>query len=210
MTASKLLVTVTKVLAPNFIVPIIKKDGKSLCLADFGEAPFDIVVPLHMLAPHIETRASYPAAAPTAAALAARTTAAAADTAAAAGGAADTGPSRPVASEGGGSDDGGSEDGNTGGRAGGLPADGEADQADQADEQGMQAGADVAYPTLSTADVERVRAGAAAVAAATATSAAAATTSTTPLNSRPATIEDLFSCVIGDAFHLMDRPKAPY
>ena len=220
VTESKRLVKVTEVLAPNFIVPGIKKGGKSVCLADFGDVPFELVLPLHMLAPHIDTRTSYPVATPTAAALAARATAAtAAAGASSTADAAAAGPSGRVAA----SED-GSEDGSAGGPAHGPPMDEDAEDAEDADEQGMQAGTDGDYPTLSTADVERVRAASAAVAAATATAAAAAaatataaaaaaaaaaTASTSPLDSRPATIEDFFSCVLGDGFHYMDRPKVP-
>ena len=267
VTESKRLVKVTKVLAPNFIVPGIKKDGKSVCLADFGDAPFELALPLYMLAPHIATRASFPAAAPTAAALSARATAAAGSASSTADAAA-AGPSgRVVASED------GSEDGRAGRPAHGPPMD---DDADDADEQGMQVGFDGDYPTMSTADVERIRAASAAVAAAAAAAAAAATAtcdlppvmnmrvlglfdgswdlgtivtvhengsfdvsyddkllehdvkwgkdlrpapasataavaaaSTSPLDSRPTTIKDFFSCVLGDGFHYMDRPKVP-
>ena len=202
VTESKRLVEGTRVLAPNFIVPGIKKDGKSVCLADFGEAPFQLVVPLTMLAPHIETRASFPAAALTAAALASAAAAAAAASSTADAAAA-AGPSGAVASEDGGSEDGG---------AGRPPTDDEADAADSADEQGMQAGADSDYQTLSTADVERIRAATAAIAAATASvtaAVAAAATTASPLDPRPATVFDFFSCVLGDGFHYMDRPKVP-
>ena len=276
VTESKRRVEVTKVLAPNFIVPGIKKDGKSVCLADFGDAPFELALPLYMLAPHIATRASFPAAAPTAAALSARATAAAGSASSTADAAA-AGPSgRVVASED------GSEDGSAGGPAHRPPMGddagdaGDADDADDADEQGMQVGFDGDYPTMSTADVERIRAASAAVAAAAAAAAAAATAtcdlppvmnmrvlglfdgswdlgtivtvhengsfdvsyddkllehdvkwgkdlrpapasataavaaaSTSPLDSRPTTIKDFFSCVLGDGFHYMDRPKVP-
>jgi hypothetical protein len=55
-TDSRCLVTITKVYAESLVVPNIKrKDGKSMTLGDFGDAPFTVMLPLRMVIPHIET-----------------------------------------------------------------------------------------------------------------------------------------------------------
>ncbi|KAK3279881.1 hypothetical protein CYMTET_12253 [Cymbomonas tetramitiformis] len=46
-------VTIIKVLAPSLIVPGVKFQGKSACLKDFGEPPFDVVLPFAMLKTHV-------------------------------------------------------------------------------------------------------------------------------------------------------------
>lgn len=46
-------VTVTEVLAPFMVVPGMKRDGKPICLADFGAVPFDVFLPLTMLKHHV-------------------------------------------------------------------------------------------------------------------------------------------------------------
>ncbi len=50
-------VTITEVTAPSLIVPRLKMNGKKVCLADFGEAPFQVVLPLTMLKHHVESLA---------------------------------------------------------------------------------------------------------------------------------------------------------
>ena len=58
ISATRRLVEITKVTAPAFIVPGLKRaDGGSVTLADCGAPPFQIVLPLTVLGPHIESRA---------------------------------------------------------------------------------------------------------------------------------------------------------
>ena len=52
VTKTRRLIEITKVLAPSFIVPGVKVDGRDACLSDFGAAPFQLVVTLTLLAPH--------------------------------------------------------------------------------------------------------------------------------------------------------------
>ena len=52
VTKTRRLIEITKVLAPSFVVPGIKVDGREAQLSDFGEVPFQLVVPLTMLSPH--------------------------------------------------------------------------------------------------------------------------------------------------------------
>jgi hypothetical protein len=55
ITPLRRVITVSKVLAPSLIIPLLKKDGKKVTLGDFGQVPFTIVAPVAMLAPHIDT-----------------------------------------------------------------------------------------------------------------------------------------------------------
>jgi len=67
LTASRCLVTITQVLAPNFVVPWLKTDNKeAVTLGDFGVAPFDIPVPYSMLAPQLAAGRVYGTAHPNA------------------------------------------------------------------------------------------------------------------------------------------------
>ena len=53
VTDKKCLVKITRVLASAFVVPNVKrKDGKQMTLGDFGEAPFQVMLPLSMVRPH--------------------------------------------------------------------------------------------------------------------------------------------------------------
>ena len=179
VSTSRRLVTVTSVLASNFIVPSLKKTGAlagSVCLKDFGAVPFDLVVSVRSLAPHVPTRTS--------------------------------------AAQDGSDDERSSDDGSQGdspisrARRAQRPAsrgddtEGSGDDDDESVEDDYEfwdrTGAD-----LHANDVELVRA-----------AQAAATAAATPnvdvhLDPPPAQIDDVFSCVLGDAFHFMDRPKVP-
>jgi hypothetical protein len=54
VTDKRCLVKITCVLARAFVVPNVKrKDGKRMTLGDFGEAPFQVMLPLSMVRPHI-------------------------------------------------------------------------------------------------------------------------------------------------------------
>ena len=53
ITKTRRLVEVTAVYAPSFVVPSVKCTGRDACLGDFGAPPFQMVVPLTMLAPHV-------------------------------------------------------------------------------------------------------------------------------------------------------------
>ena len=60
--SDKYCVTVTKVLAPNLIVPGVVKDKIQMTLGDFGQVPFDIMLPICMLKEHVDSAdvRSYP------------------------------------------------------------------------------------------------------------------------------------------------------
>ena len=67
LTASRCLVTIDKVLAQNFVVPWLKTSSKEpVTLGDFGDTPFDILVPYSMLAPQLAMGRVYGSAHPTA------------------------------------------------------------------------------------------------------------------------------------------------
>jgi hypothetical protein len=70
-----------------------------------------------------------------------------------------------------------------------------------------ESGEDGDYGEIDEHDVELVRAALAAVD--DAAQASPTTSATTPLDEAPARIHDHFSAVLGDVFHLMDRPKVP-
>ena len=53
VTATRRMVEVTEVYAPSFVISGVKADGRSAQLSDFGAPPFQLVVPLTMLAPHV-------------------------------------------------------------------------------------------------------------------------------------------------------------
>ena len=59
LTAKRRLVEVSVVHAPGFVVPGVKlANGDKACLRDFGAAPFQLVVSIKMLAPHVPGEAS--------------------------------------------------------------------------------------------------------------------------------------------------------
>ena len=49
------IVKVTKVYSPFLLVPGMKKNGKAACLGDFGEPPFNIIATFGMLKLHVES-----------------------------------------------------------------------------------------------------------------------------------------------------------
>ena len=54
VTALRRRVTVSKVLAPALVVPYVTRGKERLTLGDLGAPPFDLVLPLTMLAPHLD------------------------------------------------------------------------------------------------------------------------------------------------------------
>ena len=54
VTTCRCLVTITNVLAPKLVIPNIKSSlGERTTLGDFGDPPFQILIPLKMIKPHI-------------------------------------------------------------------------------------------------------------------------------------------------------------
>jgi hypothetical protein len=54
VTTCRCLVTITNVLAPKLVIPNIKSSlGKRMTLGNFGDTPFQIVIPLKVIKPHI-------------------------------------------------------------------------------------------------------------------------------------------------------------
>ena len=236
--ATRQLVTVTEVLAPSMIVPGVKNsEGQRLTFGDLGAPPFSVMLPIAMLAPSSARRQATPAAArasagaalgaaPDAAAAAAPGAAAAAAPGAAAAlapGAADAAApgAAPMLVEGSPNDD-----------------DGDAElleraaQAAEATHAATAARASVSVGDDDDAapgytggghhdgdhdgdaaelDLDEVRAARAAAAAAAAAIHGGTTAKVaTPLDAPPLSpIRDVFSSVIGDNFHMMDRPKVP-
>ena len=52
---TRCLVRIDSVLAPSLVVPGISKDNLAVTLADFGMAPFTVMLPLKMLKEHVST-----------------------------------------------------------------------------------------------------------------------------------------------------------
>jgi hypothetical protein len=56
LTSGQCLVTITNVLAPKLVVPKIKSSsGERMTLGDFGVPPFQVVLPIGMMKPHIDS-----------------------------------------------------------------------------------------------------------------------------------------------------------
>jgi len=56
VTSGRCLVTITNVLAPMLVVPKIKSSsGKRMTLGDLGVPPFQVVIPIGMMKPHIDS-----------------------------------------------------------------------------------------------------------------------------------------------------------
>ena len=56
VTAGRCLVTITNVLAPKLVIPKIKSSsGERMTLRDFGVPPFQVVIPIGMIKPHIDS-----------------------------------------------------------------------------------------------------------------------------------------------------------
>ena len=56
VTSGRCLVTITNVLAPKLVVPKIKSSsGKRMTLGDLGVPPFQVVIPIGMMKPHIDS-----------------------------------------------------------------------------------------------------------------------------------------------------------
>ena len=59
LTPSRRLATISRVTAPGLVIPGLKrmKNGKfvPVCLGDLGDAPFDVVLPIKMLKPHVDS-----------------------------------------------------------------------------------------------------------------------------------------------------------
>jgi hypothetical protein len=54
VTSGRCLVTITNVLVPKLVVPKIKSSsGERMPLGDFGVPPFQVVIPIGMMKPHI-------------------------------------------------------------------------------------------------------------------------------------------------------------
>jgi len=53
-TKTRCLVTVTEVLAPSLVIPGIRSDGKFVSLGDFGDTPFTLMLPIHMLKTRVQ------------------------------------------------------------------------------------------------------------------------------------------------------------
>lgn len=180
-------VNVEAVTASHLVVPNISTaDGSKATLGDLGEAPFTVVVPISMLRQKVNSesiRNSEPEpAAPRVDAVAGVPPPAAATNSAA-------NPSVPRTSS---STEGEDDDGHD-------------------DYDGYDGGADDLMQTLTADDIETIRA-----AINNANSATAAPAGTIPLQCphldpppAPNAITDRYSSVIGDGFHLMDRPKVP-
>ena len=229
--ATRQLVTVTEVLAPSMIVPGVKNsEGQRLTFGDLGAPPFSVMLPIAMLAPSSARRQATPAAARASAgaALGAAPDAAAAAPPGAAAAAAPGAAAAPAP---------GAADAAAPGAAPMLVDDDaelleRAAQAAEATHAATAARASVSVgddddaapgytggghhdgdhdgdaAELDLGDVRAARAAAAAAAAAIhgGTTAKVAT----PLDAPPLSpIRDVFSSVIGDNFHMMDRPKVP-
>jgi len=56
VTSGRCLVTITDVLAPKLVVPKLKSSsGERMTLGDFGVPPFQVVIPIGMMKPHIDS-----------------------------------------------------------------------------------------------------------------------------------------------------------
>lgn len=182
-------VNVEAVTASHLVVPnVLTADGSKATLGDLGEAPFQVVVPISMLRHRVSSeniRNSEPeTAAPRVDAVAGVPPPAVAASPA-------TNPSVPRTSP---STEGEDDDG----------CDGSADD-------GCDGSADDLMQTLTAEDIENIRA-----ATNDANSATSAPPGTIPLQCPhldpppdPSAITDRYSSVVGDGFHLIDRPKVP-
>jgi len=229
--ATRQLVTVTEVLAPSMIVPGVKNsEGQRLTFGDLGAPPFSVMLPIAMLAPSSARRQATPAAARASAgaALGAAPDAAAAAAPGAAAAAAPGAAAAPAP---------GAADAAAPGAAPMLVDDDaelleRAAQAAEATHAATAARASVSVGDDDDAapgytggghhdgdhdgdaaelDLDEVRAARAAAAAAAAAIHGGTTAKVaTPLDAPPLSpIRDVFSSVIGDNFHMMDRPKVP-
>ena len=229
--ATRQLATATKVLAPSMIVPGVKNpEGQRLMFGDLGAPPFSVMLPIAMLAPSSARRQATPAAARASAggALGAAPDAAAAAPPGAAAAAAPGAAAAPAP---------GAADAAAPGAAPMLVDDDaelleRAAQAAEATHAATAARASVSVGDDDDAapgytggghhdgdhdgdaaelDLDDVRAARAAAAAAAAAIHGGTTAKVaTPLDAPPLSpIRDVFSSVIGDNFHMMDRPKVP-
>ena len=224
-TATRRLVTITQVFAKSLVVPGVRNaNGYPLTLGDMGDPPFDVVLTVNMLAPSLAHRrvappvavAAPPVAPPVAVAAAAPVAPPAAPpvvppveednaeednaeddatlariTDAATARAALEARTEPNAEPQGGGDD---------GDRGVLDAGG--DGLDAGGNDDADADADAAGLTMDEIACAR-----AAVAAAV--RGIHLFGGEVPLDAPPEVIHDLFSSVVGDAFHFMDRPRVP-
>ena len=221
-TAARALVSITELHAPSLVVPGVKREDRSpLTLGDLGDAPFTVMLPLKMLAKSSTQRRLTPAdganggadaATPTPPQPAAATEADGdLDDAAAAAEADDDLDDAAchrsaVIAEARAALDAPSEGDGDDGAVAGYEGNGSGnDIADDLESGGAHDGYADDYAAELTADeIEKARAAVTAAAR-----SAHGANADVPLDAPPAHITDMFSSVLGDAFHYMDRPKVP-
>lgn len=206
-TGRRVVVQVAEVLAPALLVPGVKytSSGEKLSLGDLGQPPFRVALPLTMLMHHVDrSTAEHSSDAPASAERRDPITRGAQPTVERAGGNA-VAAGRVMSTLTGDNED----------AAGGRGSDATAlhlsqpdDSDDAADVQLFGDGAaDDSLLDLNAADVELIRRCAAQGAAPHLAGRGEGTCP--PLDPPPERIPDRFSAVLGDAFHMMDRPKVP-